>query len=132
MGYGSVDWREGFDAGRDDGRSEGTHAAAKDLFDLLLDLLGKTTDQPIGPIVRRWLDEFLPQDPSPRREGIPGWLRKQVYERDGYRCVVVGCGTWIDLSCDHIIPVAAGGPTTLENLQTMCRPHNSQKGCRQA
>ena len=53
-------------------------------------------------------------------------LRTKVFERDAYRCVA--CGTHIDLCCDHIIPESKGGPTTLENLQTMCRPCNSKKG----
>lgn len=59
---------------------------------------------------------------------IPASLRTSVYERDAYRCVV--CGSWTDLTLDHIVPEAKGGPTTFENLQTMCRSHNSGKGTR--
>ncbi len=55
-------------------------------------------------------------------------LSKRVMERDAYRCVT--CGTHRDLSCDHVIPESKGGPTTFENLQTMCRPCNSRKGNR--
>ncbi len=55
-------------------------------------------------------------------------LSKSVMERDGYRCVE--CSTHIDLCCDHIIAESKGGPTTFENLQTMCRPCNSRKGNR--
>ena len=32
------------------------------------------------------------------------------------------------LEFDHIIPRAAGGPTTLENMAAVCRKHNRQKG----
>lgn len=61
---------------------------------------------------------------------ISGRLRKQVFERDGYRCVAPGCGSWVDLTCDHIVPESKGGATTLENLQTMCRPCNCRKGAK--
>lgn len=57
-------------------------------------------------------------------------LSREVMERDAYRCVK--CGTHINLSCDHIIPESKGGPTTLENLQTMCKPCNSRKGARES
>lgn len=53
-------------------------------------------------------------------------LRLQVFERDAYRCRQ--CGDWHDLTLDHIIPQSHGGPTTLENLQTLCRSCNSKKG----
>ena len=62
------------------------------------------------------------------KEKISGALRKLVFERDGYRCVT--CGDWHDLSADHIVPESKGGPTTFENLQTMCRSCNSRKGAR--
>lgn len=55
-------------------------------------------------------------------------LAKMVMERDAYRCVT--CGTHHDLCCDHIHPETLGGPTTLDNLQTMCRSCNSKKGAR--
>lgn len=57
-------------------------------------------------------------------------LSKRVFERDAYRCVT--CGSYLDLTCDHIIPESQGGPTVFENLQTMCRPCNSRKGTKQA
>lgn len=57
---------------------------------------------------------------------ISAGLRTRVYERDAYRCVT--CGGHVDLTCDHIVPESKGGPTTFENLQTMCRSCNSRKG----
>lgn len=68
------------------------------------------------------------RDSTYRKQAVPRRLAKQVFERDAYRCVT--CGTHIDLTCDHIVPESKGGPTTLENLQTMCRPCNSKKGAR--
>ncbi|MCP5385963.1 MAG: HNH endonuclease [Novosphingobium sp.] len=66
--------------------------------------------------------------PSTRKEKIPRRLARAVMERDAYRCV--SCGSHIDLTCDHIVPESKGGPTALDNLQTMCRPCNSRKGNR--
>ena len=61
----------------------------------------------------------------------PG-LRFKVFLRDRFRCL--GCGkspaTSLDteLHADHILAVANGGKTTLENLQTLCRDCNLGKG----
>lgn len=62
----------------------------------------------------------------PGKEKISRTLSKAVFERDGYRCVM--CNSHIDLCCDHIISERDGGPTTLENLQTMCNTCNCKKG----
>lgn len=59
---------------------------------------------------------------------VPRWLWKEVMERDEYRCR--RCGTHFDLCCDHVIPLSADGPTTLDNLQALCRSCNSRKGAR--
>lgn len=61
-----------------------------------------------------------------RKKKIPNSLRTEVFERDEYRCRQ--CGTHRDLRADHITPESAGGPTTLENLQTLCARCNSIKG----
>jgi hypothetical protein len=72
---------------------------------------------------------FVPVSRVTAKAKISRKLSKQVMERDAYRCVT--CGTHEDLCCDHIIPESKGGPTTYENLQTMCRPCNSRKGARE-
>lgn len=88
-------------------------------------------DQIVGYLVREF-DELCPPDADPirarykQKAKISAGLRREVYERDAYRCVT--CGGHTDLSLDHIIPESKGGPTTSENLQTMCRPCNSAKG----
>ncbi|MVT28523.1 HNH endonuclease [Acidovorax citrulli] len=63
--------------------------------------------------------------PGARR--VPGVGGGVNWEQE-YRCV--SCGGFKDLTCDHIHPESKGGPTTLDNLQTMCRPCNSKKGVR--
>ncbi len=65
---------------------------------------------------------------SYKKTEISRYLTKKVFERDRYRCK--RCHTWLDLTCDHIIPESKGGPTTLDNLQTLCRGCNSSKGAR--
>ena len=95
-------------------------------------------------IMRFWFD---PDNPQPLPEGIKeqlcrvpldviraerGYisndLRWQVWERDNFTCQ--NCGTRRRLSVDHILPVARGGPTTYENLTTLCKSCNSRKGAR--
>ena len=73
-------------------------------------------------------------DSAPRGLGrsIPGWLRYQVLARDR-RCLL--CGATKDdtkLHVDHIVPWSQGGPTELDNLQTLCARCNLGKGNRAA
>lgn len=70
---------------------------------------------------------YLPHSTS-KKQPVSKLLRAMVFERDGYRCMA--CGATDDLSVDHIIAESKGGPTTLDNLQTLCRSCNSRKGTR--
>ncbi len=65
------------------------------------------------------------EDGRPTRAPIPTELRRAVFERDGGRCVE--CGGAFDLQYDHILPVAHGGATTLQNLQLLCADCNRRK-----
>jgi hypothetical protein len=83
--------------------------------------------------VRSRLEEYLatcPREPvrKPDKTPIPHALRRQVLERDAYRCQ--HCGGWENLAVDHITPESKGGAATLENLQALCRSCNSKKGVR--
>jgi hypothetical protein len=65
---------------------------------------------------------------SEYHEGEPSEeLKKQVKERDGYRCLCCGSTTKRYLQIDHIAPQYFGGRNALANLQTLCGICNSHK-----
>ncbi|MBU2446637.1 MAG: HNH endonuclease [Bacteroidetes bacterium] len=55
--------------------------------------------------------------------------KKQIFERDNYKCVVCGLGIkdGVELQIDHIKPKDFGGKATIENGQTLCAQHNFRK-----
>lgn len=69
------------------------------------------------------------------RESIASAVRKSVYERDSYTCMLcgaVGRGRTHSekikgFEIDHILPNAAGGTADLSNLQVLCRACNNAK-----
>jgi 5-methylcytosine-specific restriction endonuclease McrA len=66
---------------------------------------------------------------------IPGALRNLVIERAGSRCEYCGLsqrGQAATFHIDHVIPLAAGGPTTPENLALACVSCSLRKAARQA
>lgn len=61
------------------------------------------------------------------RGKVTNKMRFVIYQRDGYRCRY--CGRRTDnLEIDHIIPIAKGGKSTYNNLQTLCHRCNVKKG----
>ncbi|MGX2982447.1 HNH endonuclease [Helicobacter sp. 23-1045] len=56
-------------------------------------------------------------------------LKKQILERDNYKCVICGLGKneGVELHIDHIKPKDLGGKATLQNGQTLCARHNFLK-----
>lgn len=65
---------------------------------------------------RQLLNDFTPEQ----------WI--SLKEKYDYSCLC--CGKKqpeIKLTIDHIIPVSKDGPTTLENIQPLCKPCNSMK-----
>ncbi len=62
---------------------------------------------------------------SARRRAIPDEVRAFVWRRDQGRCV--RCGAEEDLQFDHIIPVAKGGGSAMDNIQILCADCNRQK-----
>lgn len=60
---------------------------------------------------------------------VPQRLRWRVFQRDGFRCTYCGRSAkdGVELQADHVISVADGGATTLDNLTTACWECNSGK-----
>jgi len=60
---------------------------------------------------------------------MPAHVRRAVRERDGGCCTFVSddgrrCGSRTRLEWDHIVPVARGGESTVDNIRLRCRAHN--------
>jgi hypothetical protein len=61
-------------------------------------------------------------------------VRRGVWERDGGQCAFVGdrgrCPERGWLEFHHVVPFAAGGAATLENIELRCRAHNAYEATR--
>jgi hypothetical protein len=62
---------------------------------------------------------------SSQTRHIPDDVRREVWDRDGGRCV--RCEATDYLEFDHIIPHARGGANTVGNVQLLCRKCNNLK-----
>jgi hypothetical protein len=63
-----------------------------------------------------------------RREAIPRLVQREVWQRDGGRCVE--CSTRERLCFDHIVPFSKGGGNSVRNLQLLCEDCNLSKSNR--
>jgi 5-methylcytosine-specific restriction endonuclease McrA len=68
------------------------------------------------------------EEPSADPRHIPAQVMRDVYERDG-GCTFVGpggrrCRARSYLEFDHIVPIALGGKSIIENLRLRCQAHN--------
>lgn len=59
-------------------------------------------------------------------------IRYEIMRRDSFRCVICGRGAEdnVKLHIDHILPLAKGGKTEIDNLRTLCAECNHGKGAR--
>ena len=90
---------------------------AEDILDIIERLKNKRNDF--------YLDEEIWNSICRVERGkVTNKMRFAIYQRDGYRCRI--CGN--DLEIDHIYPIAKGGKTTMDNLQTLCHRCNVRKG----
>ena len=87
-------------------------------------IAGRKKFQPSGPRQHQPAPEYT--------RHVPPRLRNAVLDRDGHKCLFPGCNATNALHADHIVPVAKGGTTVLENLQTLCDWHNLSKGNRES
>lgn len=69
------------------------------------------------------------RDTAAERAKMTPQLRYEVIRRDGHRCRCCGASvsTGAVLHIDHIIAVALGGQTAIDNLQTLCSACNQGK-----
>lgn len=56
---------------------------------------------------------------------IPTYVKRQVYARDGGKCVQ--CGSIKKLHYDHDIPFSKGGSNTVDNIRLLCQKCNLSK-----
>lgn len=66
--------------------------------------------------------------------GFPAAVRREVFRRDGWTCVVCGLvdRSGRELEADHVVPVAFGGRNVVENGQTLCCSCHRRKSSREA
>lgn len=59
--------------------------------------------------------------------------RANIFARDKWRCLKCGRkgGKGVLLTLDHIKPRSKGGKATADNLQTLCKMCNEEKGARE-
>jgi hypothetical protein len=59
---------------------------------------------------------------------VPAATQRVVWQRDGGRCAFIGphgrCTATAFLEYHHVVPFAAGGETSANNLELRCRGHN--------
>ncbi len=65
------------------------------------------------------------QEARENRDAIPSEVRREVWRRDGGKCVK--CGSREKLEYDHIIPVSKGGSNTARNIELLCEACNRAK-----
>jgi 5-methylcytosine-specific restriction endonuclease McrA len=67
---------------------------------------------------------------------VPNHVRRAVWKRDQSQCSFVSgegrrCNARSGLELDHIVPVARGGKSTVDNLRLLCRAHNQHAADRE-
>jgi hypothetical protein len=80
------------------------------------------------PTTKAARDFPTPDEPKTRREAIPRSVQREVWQRDGGRCVE--CSSRELLCFDHIVPFSRGGSNTVRNIQLLCERCNLSKGNR--
>lgn len=103
----------------------GGYDAFRDQFDLVLRRIENELlrgGQPPAPTALATTPERYVEQEAPEE------VKRAVKQRDGMRCLCCGFDEPRALQVDHIIAVVNGGSHEMENLQTLCRPCNKDKG----
>lgn len=74
-------------------------------------------------VLKRWVVRILRLIQSEEHFTDEEW--QELFRESGSRCAI--CGSTKNLTVDHIIPLSKGGSDTIDNIQILCRKHNSQK-----
>lgn len=105
------------------------NSTLEQLIDYMAEYVLRRED-PLERLRRRLEREKQPaatQSVNPRQ--IPAHVRDQVFARDKGRCTFKSpagrrCSSTHLVQLDQIVPVARGGPSTVENLRLLCAHHN--------
>lgn len=102
----------------------------KELFDLneIIDVLKSIDSSKVKDGRRFYSREVWKSIERVERAKVSNELRQEIFERDGYTCVNCGSTEKESLEIDYIMPIAKGGKTEPDNLQTLCRDCNIRKG----
>jgi Holliday junction DNA helicase RuvB len=86
---------------------------------------GKITTEVAGAALKMLVAAQETSEASDDRTAIPSEVRREVWRRDGGKCVK--CGSRERLEYDHIIPVIRGGSNTARNIELLCETCNRAK-----
>lgn len=102
----------------------------KELFDLneIIDVLKSIDSSKLIDGRRFYSGEVWKSIERVERAKVSNELRQEIFERDGYTCVICGSTEKESLEIDHIMPISKGGKTEPDNLQTLCHDCNIRKG----
>jgi hypothetical protein len=102
--------------------------------------LGQIVDRALTALIDELMRRKFAATPHPRdrrgqandSDNIPAEVRRAAYVKDGGRCSFVSrdgrrCGERRFIEFHHVIPRAAGGKATVENIQLRCRAHNGHE-----
>ncbi|HEX9772724.1 MAG TPA: HNH endonuclease signature motif containing protein, partial [Steroidobacteraceae bacterium] len=93
------------------------------------DVLDRALDALIEKVHKRKngkVDKPRKAKPSNDPRHVPSAVKREVVRRDGDRCAFVApdgtrcsCTSWLEF--DHVIPVARGGTSTVDNVRQLCQ-----------
>jgi holliday junction DNA helicase RuvB len=86
---------------------------------------GSITAEVAGQALKMLLPAEETSEANDGRAAIPSEVRREVWRRDGGKCVK--CGSRERLEYDHIIPVTRGGSNTARNIELLCETCNRAK-----
>ena len=102
--------------------------------------MAQVVDRALTVLIDQLVRRKFAATPHPRQcrgqakegDNIPADVRRTVYVKDGGRCSFVSsdgrrCGERRFIEFHHVIPRAAGGKATVENIQLRCRAHNGHE-----